>query len=51
MRKVKIEKWILDSGAIWWWIIDANNGEEIDGFKTKRMAIERAKIWGYQLIK
>jgi hypothetical protein len=41
---VTIEKWVGDTKS-WYWIV-GSNGEGIDGFSTKKQAIDAIKRWG-----
>ncbi len=41
---VTIEKWYSDN-SIYYWIVDID-GEPIDGFSKKYMAIDAIKRWG-----
>lgn len=42
---VTIEKWILDNGRHFYWIVDSN-GNEVDGFNKKYKAINAIERWG-----
>ena len=48
MKKVVIEKWFSsDNKKYWYWIVDIETTEGIDGFNKKWQAIEAIKRLGF----
>lgn len=46
-RQVYLEKW---QGGFWW-LVDAQTGEPIDGDKRKYVVLNMAKRWNMKIIK
>lgn len=50
VKIVRLEKWIVGEKSFYW-IIEDKNGNPIDGFSKKYMALNAIKRWGYRLKK